>query len=264
MGEHDETTPLSGEQGEAAPSAQPAGESTGQPSGEPTQQPTASVPPVPPSVPSLPPQVPTAPPQPMQTIMCARCGQQPAVSSITARWIQSYGFWFQRRQSTAPLCAVCGHQVLDEASTRSMTRGLWGPAAAITSFITVGHNNEQRHVLPPVPTRVNGQRIRHPWYTRPLVYAALGGWVVVLAAILMFAFGVNLGGSGSSSADVVGTCWTSDQQAQQVACSNTKASDKVIGVVAKSSECEQFQTWDGYYLSLDGTKGYACLEKVSH
>jgi hypothetical protein len=214
---------------------------------------------VPPSAPSG--AVPSTPPNYDHVLMCQRCRQRPAVSNITARWVQSYGMWFSRRQSTAALCEVCGHQVLDEASTRSLTRGMWGPAAAATSFITVNHNNEQRKVLPPVPKAIDGQQVRRPAFSRPIVWVAIGGWLVVIVAVIMWISGFSFVSHGSS--DLVGTCWTDSKQAEQVACTNRKASDKVVGIASTAAGCQKFSTWDGYYLPLGGTDGYACLEKLT-
>jgi hypothetical protein len=194
--------------------------------------------------------------------MCDRCGQFPAVSAVTARWVQSYGMWFSRRQSSAVLCAICGHQVLDEANTRSLTRGLWGPAAAITSFITVSHNNKQRRVLPPIPAVSNGQRLRNPAHRRPLVYVAFAGWVAVIGVFIAVVNGVNF--HAKTQADFIGTCWTDAQQAQHVSCRNGAASDKIVALVAKPADCDSVTKWDGYYLHIDELGKYGCLEKVTH
>ena len=194
--------------------------------------------------------------------MCDRCGQFPAVSAVTARWVQSYGMWFSRRQSSAVLCAICGHQVLDQANTWTLTRGLWGPAAAVTSFITVSHNNKERQVLPEIPAVVDGQRLRNPVYRRPLVYVAMAGWVVVIGAVIAWLSGFSF--HQTSQADFVGTCWTSARQAQQVSCRNGAATDKIVSIVAKANDCQAIKSWDGYYLKIQELGKYGCLEKVTH
>jgi hypothetical protein len=205
---------------------------------------------------------PTPPPQVGDALMCSRCEQFPAVSAITARWVQSYGMWFSRRQSSAALCAICGHQVLDEANGRCLTQGLWGPAAAVTSFITVSHNNKQRQVLPPIPAVVDGQRLRNPAHRRPLVYVALAGWVAVIGVFIAVISGVNFHKTGP--ADFLGTCWTNAQQAQQVSCGNGAASDKIVGIVAKPADCQSRAKWDRYYLRISELSKYGCLEKITH
>jgi hypothetical protein len=215
-----------------------------------------------PAVPQLGGGDPTAPPSAGDALMCGRCGQRPAVSSVTARWVQSYGMWFSRRQSSAALCAVCGHQVLDEANTRSLTRGLWGPAAAVTSFITVSHNSTQRRVLPKVPAVIDGQRVRNPASRRPLVWLAMAGWVVVIGVVIAWISGFSF--HKTSQADFIGTCWTNAQQAEHVSCSNGAASDKIVAIVAKPADCQANPSWDGYYLKVDELGQYGCLEKVTH